>query len=177
MAYTLYRFLTWVFKRKSLRYLATASTLLVLVLVQVRTAFSFTNDPSANGLAVGRELARLQQATVGSYTILLERSYWDYLSIQVGANSISDFMFDREADFVDRSTESWILADSSVLRTCLKTHSVKYIVVKTPEIVAAVEQKLEVTPITHVNGYLFYSLPNPQLSQPLSTAGCPRISR
>jgi len=111
MAYSLERSIQWLVRRRQwLEQWVIALCMIGIGIVQLGTAFAFSNDPAARGLAVGRQLAVARQSLLNrdNDLILVERVYWEYLAIQVGANDVTHLVFDRPADLARMST-SWLL--------------------------------------------------------------------
>jgi hypothetical protein len=153
--------------------------ILLLVLVattQIRSTFEFSNDPAADGLAVGlaiREM-REQNPEVADRPVIVELAYWQYLAVKVGANDINQILYDRVPDEL-RKSQSLLLTDVGLFQTCLKSYNISYIIVKEPQLRAVIENELRLQPIKEVNGYTFYpvgtELPDITPMGPITT--CP----
>lgn len=141
---------------------------------QLNTAFAFTNDPAAKGLAVGRRLVEVQRnlGAPSEARILVERIYWEYVAIQVGANDVSGLVFDRPVEDT-RSSPSWLLLDTPVVQQCLQALHIKVIVVKSAELQAIVTQDLGATVMEEINGYQLYALPPLAQAAGATEAACP----
>lgn len=141
---------------------------------QLTTAFSFSNDPASQGLAVGREIARVRLETPLSEqgTILVERVYWHYLAIQVGANDVSGLRFDRIVDD-ERLSQSWLLMDTNMLRTCVQEQNIRTIVVNSEDLQKVVVQTLKGRFSSEINGYQFYIIPLKEETDSVATGLCP----
>lgn len=152
--------------------------LLFLVLVaitQLRAAFQFTNDPAAEGLAVGlaiREL-RAQNPEISDQPVVIELSYWQYLAIHVGANDIDRIVYDRAWDIASRSSQPLLTTDERLFQSCLKLYDVSYVVVKEPELRAVMESKLQLQPVNVVNGYAIYPVSASSLTDVPADAAVP----
>jgi hypothetical protein len=132
--------------------------LTIVAITQLRAAFRFTNDPAAEGLAVGlviREL-RAQNPEISGQPVVIELSYWQYLAIHVGANDIDRIVYDRAWDIASRSSQPLLMTDESLFQSCLKLYDISYVVVKEPELRSVMESKLQLQPVNIVNGYAFY---------------------
>jgi len=127
---------------------------------QISAAFRFTNDPSAEGLAVG--LAIREQRTIdpeiSDRPVIIELSYWQYLAIEVGANDIEGVVYDREIDTESRKSQSLLLTDDRLFQSCLKSYNVSYIIIRERNLRDVVENKLQLRSIKEVNGYAFYPI-------------------
>ncbi len=127
---------------------------------QLPRAFAFTNDPAAQGLAVGEHVRALRAASPGeARPLLLELTYWEYLAVYVGANDLRGIVYDRAPDFANRATPSLLLADPRATRACLGTLRVSHVVARSPEVRAAIEAELGLTAGDIVNGFVFYPVP------------------
>jgi hypothetical protein len=125
---------------------------------QIRTTFRFSNDPSADGLAVGlaiREL-RAQNPAIADRPVIIELAYWQYLAIVVGANDMEGVLYDRVKGTVAAQNQSLLLTDASLFQSCLGAYHASYVIVKDPPLREAVESKLKLQPAMEVNGYTFY---------------------
>ena len=129
----------------------------VITLVQINQALAFRNDPAAAGVRVGRRIGELLRTSgPEASTIMIELSYWDYLAIHVGANDLARIVYDRPVDLLTRRSESVLVSDLAVARGCLSFHGAGYVVVKSPELQAIVEQRLAFPLYDEVDGYRFY---------------------
>lgn len=132
--------------------------LYLVAFTQINATFRFTNDPSAEGLAVGlaiREL-RSQNPDISDRPVMIELTYWQYLEIKVGANDIEGVVYDRELDTVSRKSQSLLLTDERLFQSCLKSYDIIYIIVKERQLRDLIENILQLRLIKEVNGYAFY---------------------
>jgi hypothetical protein len=130
----------------------------VVAITQIRATFRFSNDPSADGLAVGlaiREL-RAQNPEITDRPVIIELSYWQYLAIIVGANDIKNIVYDRVKGTVSHQYQSLLITDERLFQSCMKSYNVSYIIVKERQLRDAIESKLQLRLIKEVNGYAFY---------------------
>lgn len=141
----------------------TASTILlcfllaIITVFQLRSAFRFTNDPAADGLAVGFALRdlRSQNPAIAERPVIVELSYWQYTAIHVGANDVDHIIYDRKLDY-SRSTPSLIQSDFDQFLFCLDYYRPSYLLLKSPELKQIVENKLRLSSVKEINGYAFY---------------------
>jgi 4-amino-4-deoxy-L-arabinose transferase-like glycosyltransferase len=132
----------------------------LVAITQLLATFRFQNDPSAAGLDVGltiRELRR-QIPSISQRPVLIELSYWQYLAIHVGANDISQIVYDRVLDFNSRQAQSLLFADEKLFRTCLQTYNISYVIMADDQLRLALTEKLKLLPTIEVNGYAFYPI-------------------
>lgn len=129
----------------------------LIAMTQLTSVFRFTNDPSAQGVAVGEMIKQLRQANpvIASRPVMIELSYWQYLAIKVGANDIDTILYDRDLNY-RRDTPSLFMTNEQSFRQCLWLYDVSYLIVKDPVLQSAVEQTLGLSPVQAINGYLFY---------------------
>jgi hypothetical protein len=129
--------------------------------MQVGAVFGFTNDPSAEGLAVGQQIRALwsEEPKGDRRPVIVELSYWQYLAVHVGANDLSAILYDRELDFARRQSPSLLTADVEAFRDCLSQYHVGYVVVKSPELRQVLEQDVGIPAGDEINGYAFYRVP------------------
>ena len=127
---------------------------------QISAAFRFTNDPSAEGLAVGLAIKdlRTKNPALSDRPVMIELSYWQYLAIKVGANDIEGVVYDRVMVAGSRDTQSLLLTDDRLFQSCLLSYGISYLIVKDPQLRAASEDKLKLRLIKEVNGYAFYPI-------------------
>ncbi len=146
-----------------------AGLLGLVVCVQVPQSLRFSNDPAAQGVAVGRHIRALRAADVrlGSRPVLIELAYWQYLAIHVGANDLEGILYDRPLDFERRASTSMLLAPPDVVRACLAARDISMLVLESEALRAVAEIQLGLTPAQTVNGYTFYPLP--EREEPAST--------
>ncbi|NNJ09829.1 hypothetical protein EKD04_005775 [Chloroflexales bacterium ZM16-3] len=137
-------------------------------LTQVPTAFQFTNDPATDGLAVGQAIRalRTQDPDLADRPVIIELSYWQYLAIHVGANDMGQIVYDRTLDIESRASQSLILTDEALFRSCLGRYRASYIIVKDPHLRAIIESNLRLLPTQTINGYSFYPVSNSLLEAP-----------
>lgn len=133
--------------------------LTLIVATQVTRTFHFTNDPAADGLAVGQTIRELRQNNPDLHQnpVVIELSYWQYLAIHVGANDLDNIIYDRSLDIQSRKTQSLLLLDPQQFAFCLIFYDVSYVVMKDPLLRTMIEDRLGLRPIKEVNGYTFYT--------------------
>ena len=131
------------------------------LLIQVFSAYKFTNDPAAQGLAVGQQLRALRSSGPGLNLVpaIIEVSYWEYLAIHVGANDLKRLMYDRELDFDRRDAPSLILETPGLVYACARQNEIEYLVVKDNQLKDLLEGTYSLKPEHQVNTYNFYRLP------------------
>jgi hypothetical protein len=159
--------------------LARTGLLLAVVLLvsvtQTRAAFRFVNDPASEGVRVGENIRaiRREQPDAGLARVLVERQYWQYLAIQVGANDVSAIVYDRPLDLERREAPSLFLMNPPALPGCLASLRIYYIIARTAEVRQVIERDLGLQPRETVNGYAFYPVPADLRQADWSGAPCP----
>lgn len=161
----------------ALRWCALILILGLVATTQVYAAFRYTNDPAAQGLAVGMAIRELREENpaISDQPVIIELAYWQYLAIHVGANDIQQIIYDRELDIAERRSQSLLLTDEQSLRTCLQAYKVSYIIVKDAQLRDVLESQLQLQPTEEVNGYAFFPV-NPDLLSEVpadQAANCP----
>lgn len=133
--------------------------LVIFAAFQLQRTFRFTNDPASDGLAVGFALQdlRSRDPVIAERPVIVERSYWQYLAIQVGANDIDHIIFDRKLDY-SQSTPSLLLSDFDQFVFCLDYYHPGYLLLKSPELKQIAENKLHLSSVKEINGYTFYPI-------------------
>ncbi|MBI3943541.1 MAG: glycosyltransferase family 39 protein [Chloroflexi bacterium] len=145
---------------------AVQGLLLILVLGvisiwQLHTTFNLPHNTDADSLQVGRRIQTLRQAdpTVPLQPVLIERVYWQFLVIDVGANDVSTLFYDRPQELQKQTAESLFLAPKDALMDCISQYHFGFFVVKSPNLRQAVEDKLDLAPVEETAGYAFYKVP------------------
>ena len=144
------------------RYLPLMIFVMVLTLPQLWKTFNFTNDPSASGISIGEKIKQIRHndPSIKSDPVIIEVSYWQYLSIQVGADDVSNILLDRELDFDHRSTRSIFYSDTETLLNYFTENHVSYLIVKSDDLQKIIENKLGILPSDKVGDWIFYKIPN-----------------
>lgn len=133
--------------------------LVLIAITQIRSTFEFSNDPAADGLAVGLAIREIRDINpeVADRPVIIELSYWQYLAVKVGANDIDHIMYDRVPD-MSRKSQSLLLTDIELFQFCLKSYNVSYIIVKDPQLRTVVENQLKLQHEKEINSYAFYPI-------------------
>jgi hypothetical protein len=166
----------WVARSQAASRALLALVALGIVGSQIYTTFHFTNDPAADGLEVGQRIRALRQQHPGTheYPVLIELSYWQYLAVHVGANDVSNIIYDRPLDLEWRQSRSIFLSDERVIRNGLSLCRVSYVIVKSSDLRRIVQHVLKAQPEVEVNGYAFYPVPSDLGATPGGRA-CPLV--
>jgi hypothetical protein len=132
----------------------------VVLLTQLLTAFSVQNDPSAQGLAVGRKIAELRDRDADlDGKVLIEVVYFEHVAIPVGASDVTGVVYDRPARVIERDTVSLIEStDTSALRQELSNDGITMLVLKSPELRDSAQRALPLRELASENDYYFYRL-------------------
>jgi hypothetical protein len=132
-----------------------------VALLQGRAAFRLQNDPAALGIRVGERLKALRQEDplLARLPVLVEIYDWEFLAIQVGANETGTVLYDRQPDPLQPSP-SLLSASPASIRACLDQYGIGMLLLRSPELKAAVEDRLGLEAQEELNGYSFYPVPD-----------------
>ncbi|MSP12513.1 MAG: phospholipid carrier-dependent glycosyltransferase [Chloroflexi bacterium] len=133
----------------------------VISVWQLHTAFRLPHNTDADGLQVGQRIQdlRREDPNVAQQPVLLERIYWQFLAINIGTNDVSTLLYDRPQELPAPTAKSVFLADKHPLVDCVSQYHFSFIVVKSPDLRQAVEDKLGLAPVGETAGYTFYKVP------------------
>lgn len=131
------------------------------LLIQIASTFKFSNDPAAQGLAVGQQLRALRSSSSAQEPVpaIIEVSYWEYLAIHVGANDLDTLMYDRKLDINQRDAPSLIMENSDLVYACAGQYGVEFLLVKDKMLKNLIKSKFLLQPESRVNMYNFYRIP------------------
>lgn len=151
-------------------------TLLVLTIVpvQIKSMFTYRNDPSVDEISVGREIAKLVDEEGGH--ALTENSQWGYISTQIGANDDGFIYFDRPFVWVEKDADSILISDPEQFQSCVIENNITVIAFRDQQLTGIMEQDENWIKVSDVNGYSLFrriSLP----AEPVPSPGpCPLLT-
>jgi hypothetical protein len=171
MAYAINRGMEKVTTKPAIRVAGVGIVVGLISLTQLGTAFQFVQ--ALQGFDAGERIRalRLEEEELSQRPVMIELIYWEQLAVHVGANDISPLiLYDRPFD-PQKQSSSLFLTDSETIRNCLALHHISYLLLKSPELIAAAEEALELSPTEQVDGYSFYKIPLDLHADPTPT--CP----
>ena len=145
----------------------------VIGTLQGGSSLRITNDSAGAGIAVGQHIraVRTSNAISAQQSVLLELTYWQYMSIHIGANDLGTIVYDRPLDLAQRRSQSVFVTHPQSISACLATYNIGLLVVASPALRDVIEQELKLTPTTIVNDFRFYHVPAAPSSP--ETPSCP----
>lgn len=141
---------------KRFRYTFLAIGLIPVVILQMQNASKYYLEPAGEGVSVGVELrVAVKQKGLAEQYVLVQREFWKYLAIQVGANDDGFLIFESPLDKVTRDTSPLLNNDPEAWLSCINKYKISLLVYRYPESIARLEE-YGLEPFNKVNDYQFY---------------------
>ena len=163
------------FRHNQARVVALVAALAVVILVQLRSAFAFVNDPAGEGVRIGQRLRALRAAHPSDVPYaLIELNHFQYLAMHVGANDMTHLIYDRPLDLQALNSTPTALT-RAVLLACDAKYHFGYVVMRDSRLKTMVEDALPVQRLDDIDGYTLYAVSRTTNAAQVAPGTCPLV--